>query len=553
MVDWLKSLWNDLSILKKLYIVVGTLALLTLVELLSLHFAVNTLSSFRAFVSGEGLWTKAQKNAAYQLQRYALTRDEKDYEAFLRAFEVPEGDNLARVELLSKSPDLNNVRSGLLTGGIHPDDIDGIIKLFQRFSWLEHFAKAVDAWIEADKLIFQFKQLGIEYHSLISSGSPDELRLNMILDHINKLNMQLDIIESQFSNDLGKASRMLERFVVVVLLSLVLIVGSVGLGLTYLTGRKFSKGIFNLNKFAEKIGKGQFGEILEVKSKDEIGLLTSAVNKMSLLLEKSYNELMDSHRNLENKIEQRTSELAEIAVEKDRLYEEAKLAVKMRDDFLSVASHELRTPIAALLLNLQLLERYTVKDLNADNITNIKSHLKGAIQISKKLSSLNAVLLDLTRISLGKMELKLIDGDLFSTVQEVVTQLSLESAINGSLLKLHGTSKIMATFDPVRIGQVVTNLLSNAIKYGDGKEIDISVENKGNKAFIKVKDYGHGIPPEYQNKIFERFERATNDYVTGLGLGLFISKQIVEAHKGNLTVESFEGKGSTFTVELTVS
>src|ERR1700693_2034265 len=118
------KMWKNVSISKKLYFVVGLMALLIGGELFTLRFAMRNLSAARAFVGGESLWSKAQKNAVFSLQRFGLTKNEKDYEAFLEALKVNEGDHQARLELFKEKPDATLLREGFLQGHIHPDDIE---------------------------------------------------------------------------------------------------------------------------------------------------------------------------------------------------------------------------------------------------------------------------------------------------------------------------------------------------------------------------------------------------------------------------------------------
>ena len=133
---------KDISITKKLYFIVGLMAVLIAVELFVLWFSVHTLSSVRAFVGAEGLWSKAQKDATYQLQKYYNTHDEKDYRAFQKFMEVPLGDHLTRLELLKENPDMSIARQGFLEGRIHADDIDGMIKLVRRFHEIHYINKS---------------------------------------------------------------------------------------------------------------------------------------------------------------------------------------------------------------------------------------------------------------------------------------------------------------------------------------------------------------------------------------------------------------------------
>src|ERR1700722_12771433 len=125
--------FRDISIAKKLYFTVGIMALLIALELVVLFFSINTLSSVRAYVGGEGLWSKAQKDAIYQLRTYGLTHDEADYRKFQEFMKVPMGDHITRIELSKKDPDMEIARQGFLEGRNNREDVDGMIKLFRRF------------------------------------------------------------------------------------------------------------------------------------------------------------------------------------------------------------------------------------------------------------------------------------------------------------------------------------------------------------------------------------------------------------------------------------
>src|SRR5688572_6652843 len=126
-------MWRDLSVAKKLYAVVGLMALLIALELFTLLFAMNTLSSVRAFVMGEGLWSKAQKDAILSLYQYAATKDESFFNVYKENLKIPLGDRKARLNLMTAPPNTELVREGFIEGGNHPDDIDEMIKLLLRF------------------------------------------------------------------------------------------------------------------------------------------------------------------------------------------------------------------------------------------------------------------------------------------------------------------------------------------------------------------------------------------------------------------------------------
>lgn len=541
--------WHNLSISKKLYFVVGIMAFIILVELFTLRFAMNNLSAVRAFIGGESLWSKAQKSAVYQLNRYALTRNEKNFEAFIESLKIPEGDHVARMELSRPNPDIAKVTKGFLAGGVHPDDIPGMINLILDFYWFEHISKAIEYWIKADELIIQLKDVGHKFHDMILSGEEDPQKITAVLDHINDLNTQLDKVEYDFSFALEEGSRWVDRFVFYALFLLVMTVEGIGLTLTFFTSRSISRGLTDLNLLAQSIGQGDFGKTLQIKSSDEIGTLTHSVNKMSILLDKSYSEIQEAYKHLEEKVEERTLELARVAKDNARLYEESKHAVKLREEYLSVASHELRTPTTALLLNLQMLERNLDKD--STKLDYIKEQVHLAARISRRIAALNEVLLDLTRIKIGKLELQYVTCDLVCLVRDAVIDLQYEAEKKGASISFVDTDQIMLRIDQTRVGQVVTNLITNAIKYGGPKEIIVKVRGDSLTAFVEVKDFGPGIPVHLQHKIFDRYERGVDESSqSGLGLGLYISKQILDAHKGSLRVISAKDEGSTFTVEL---
>lgn len=243
---------------------------------------------------------------------------------------------------------------------------------------------------------------------------------------------------------------------------------------------------------------------------------------------------------------------AGIAIENAMLYSQVQRAVRLRDEFLSIASHELKTPVTSLKLQIQMARRKIEPE---KGLAPSPEKLAKAFDISAKqvnrLSSLIDDLLDVSRIEAGKLSYSFEEVDLGKLVEEVVDRYRDELEIVGSPIELITQSRIMVRIDRFRIEQVVINLLTNAMKYGAGKAVFVSVRASGGKAFVDVKDHGIGIPESEQDRIFNRFERAISySNISGLGLGLYISRQIVLGHQGALYVQSEIGKGSTFTVEL---
>ena len=222
---------------------------------------------------------------------------------------------------------------------------------------------------------------------------------------------------------------------------------------------------------------------------------------------------------------------------------------RLKEDFLSIASHEFRTPLTALRLQTDLLRDGLRKTFGPHERT--ERQVAVLDRQIERLDRLVAVLLDVSRISEGKLRLELVEIDLAEVVREVVDRLAPEALHSGSEVRV-AVAPVVGLWDRARLDQVVTNLLSNALKYGQGRAVDVSVEARdGGRVALVVRDRGIGIPLESHAWIFERFQRAANARpVKGLGLGLWIARTMVQAHGGEIRVESAPGEGATFTVTL---
>jgi signal transduction histidine kinase len=239
------------------------------------------------------------------------------------------------------------------------------------------------------------------------------------------------------------------------------------------------------------------------------------------------------------------------AVENARLFHEAQEAIRVRDEFLSIASHELKTPLTPLQLHLHRLQR-TVASAGGETVPTeqVARVVDVAQRQTRRLARLVNELLDISRIRLGRLELHREQMNLGEVVREVVARLADEPTWLAGQHTLHVEGAVTGWWDPSRLEQVVGNLLSNAVRYGQGKPVDVTVREREGAAWLVVRDRGIGIAPEALQRIFERFERAASRNYGGLGLGLYITRQIVEAHGGTISVESELGVGSTFTVKL---
>ncbi|HEX2570656.1 MAG TPA: ATP-binding protein [Polyangia bacterium] len=220
-------------------------------------------------------------------------------------------------------------------------------------------------------------------------------------------------------------------------------------------------------------------------------------------------------------------------------------ALETRDDFLSIAAHELRTPLATLRLQLDSLRRLSEK--GALDPARVKARLDGADRQLERLDALIQHLLDVSQIAAGQVRLERARCDLTELARGVIERFQEQAAP----IQLVASGDLVGSWDPFRLDQVVTNLLSNALKYGEGKPVVVALEDRGKSVRCAVHDQGIGISPEAQARIFERFERAvSSSHFAGFGLGLWIARRIVEQHGGNITVASVPGAGATFAFEL---
>jgi signal transduction histidine kinase len=242
---------------------------------------------------------------------------------------------------------------------------------------------------------------------------------------------------------------------------------------------------------------------------------------------------------------------AALAVDNARLYHEAREAVKARDAFLTMAAHELRTPLASLALHAELLARWARRS-PPPSPADMTARAEKIIGQTRRLDRLVDQLLDVSRISAGRLELEPEEVALDTIVEDVVSRFEEELSRVGSTLRVESAGPPVAgRWDPMRIDQVVTNLVGNAIKYGGGRPICVRVELSGDRASLAVRDQGIGIAPDQQRRLFQRFARAAGRGAPGgIGLGLWISRQLVDAHGGSIRVESALGEGSSFIVEL---
>jgi signal transduction histidine kinase len=226
-------------------------------------------------------------------------------------------------------------------------------------------------------------------------------------------------------------------------------------------------------------------------------------------------------------------------------------ALRVRDDFVSVASHELRNPVNTLKLQIASSLLRLESGREPLDPAAMCDRLKRMAATMETLSGLLERLLDVTKMTSGRLTLEPEEFDLGDLAREVVGRLSDQASARETIV--HQSGSMAVRWDRQRIGEVISNLLTNAYKYGEGKPVSITLAGLDGAVRVDVRDQGVGIRPEDQARIFERFEQVRPDTrrgFGGFGLGLWICRQIIEAHGGSIRVESSPGCGSTFSFEL---
>jgi signal transduction histidine kinase len=244
--------------------------------------------------------------------------------------------------------------------------------------------------------------------------------------------------------------------------------------------------------------------------------------------------------------------LRERAEERDRHLAQAQAAVRSRDEFLSLASHELRTPLTSLQLHAKMVERELGRRGEVE-----RSRVERLVEQTHKqvgrLARLVDDMLDISRIAAGKLSIQLEPMDLSAVAQEVAGRMSPHLREAGCELTVDAPEPVEGNWDRYRLEQVLTNLLSNAARYGGCTPVEVSVRRLGEAAEVRVVDHGPGIAVEDRERVFQKFERAEGiRKASGLGLGLFIVREIAQMHGGSVRVEGHPGQGAIFVVTLPI-
>lgn len=515
MIQW----WKNLSVTKKLYGVVGVMALLVASELLTLLFVMDVLSSVRSFVGGEGLWSKAQKDAVHNLHQYAYSRDRKHYNQFERNLKISLGDRQARLALESKPINYKKAYDGFVMGGNHPEDVPGLINLIVRFHEVPYLARALDVWRTADKRMGDFMAAAKELDEAIQQGSTQDM--NVALEKIDSLNEKMTQLEVQFSEVLGEGSRWLEKLLMWIMLVTVLTVECSGLLLTVSFSRALNRNLKELGTAAQEFGKGNFSHLAPVNSNDELGQLAVSLNKMTLDLKRTIGER-----------------------------EEAEQASKVKSLFLANMSHEIRTPLGVIIGLTEIL-----KDPQL-SWEDRQRYIDTIERTGKNLSRIINDILDISKVEAGHLEIEKTQFSLEDFMSELhaLLQVQAERNRNDIVFTALGVLPRYVFTDRTRLRQILVNVINNALKFTKNGKITLYYTADDHHLFFDVADTGMGISSEFKKDLFKNFSQAdgsTTRIHEGTGLGLALSRRLSQALGGDVILLRSEiGVGSTFRLSI---
>ncbi|MEY4562672.1 MAG: hypothetical protein RLZZ618_1949 [Pseudomonadota bacterium] len=569
-------------------------------------FSVNVLSSVRAFVGGESLWSKGQKDAQTHLEHYAITQRPEDYQLFQAALSVPLGDRIARTELERPRPNRELIRRGFLQGGNHPDDIEGMIDLYLRFRDVPTFAEAIRIWTEADDAIEELRALGEQIRFRVQAGQGGSADMQALLDQLPPLNKRLAVLGRDFSATLGVSSRDSRFVVLAATLLLAALLGGTGLWVLVLLMRRQHRAEQALRASNERWSLAANAASIGVfdwdVSRDRVRLDAHAARLMGFgdgdmdlpatqltggtvmpedapALQRALHEALDRrkpvvmryrivhadaglrHIELNGHVTEEHRQRRMVGILRDvsddflaeklqRDKETAERANREKGAFLSRVSHELRTPLNAVLGFTQLLQLDTTSPLSPVQ----SDRVQHVIDSSRQLLDLINDMLDVTTIDEGSLSLTARDVDLLPLLHTSRRQMESLAQAHGVRIRFEGPEGLVPVHaDPRRLQQVFVHLLSNAVKYNRPKgEVLVECRRENGHARVSVVDTGPGLTAEQLTQLFQPFNRLGAEYsrVAGSGLGLVITQQLVKMMGGTLDVSSEVGRGSRFVMTL---
>jgi signal transduction histidine kinase/CheY-like chemotaxis protein len=568
---------------------------------------VGLLSSARAYVGGESLYSKGQKDAVRFLGQYLRSGDEADYQRHLAALAVPLGDRAAQLELEKPRPDMEIVRRGFLQGGNDSADIDLIIGFYRLFRHVPLVAAAVDTWAAADEDVVQLGRLGEQIHEARTAGRDDGWRLRLEAE-IYRLDDVLNERELLFLRQLGQAARWAQGLLLLATAGLALALIAAGLMFARQMWRRLAQSQQEVEdgnaRWSLAADAGRLG-LMEWRVRDDTILLdphaiaiyelpsvpgsiypardlrlrvhpddrarmkqeslnaiaarTPVVQRFRVVLpsgrtrtlEIDGRAFMADGRTVSHMVGLVRDVTDEVNAQNAMLEEgAAQRTYQAKREFLSRVSHELRTPLNAVIGFSDLMRTDRSEPLTPTQ----RARLDRVVDGGQYLLRLVNDLLDVARLEVGELSVALSSVRLAPVLRNAIDL--LETARAGREVSIdvdEPPPQLFVVADPVRLKQVFVNILSNAIKYNrPGGRVFVGFSLTPTQAVVTVRDEGTGMSAQQQRDLFIPFRRLGEEpnATEGAGLGLVISRHLAERQGGSLDIASAPGKGTTVTIRL---
>ena len=564
----------------------------------------------RAYVAGEGHYSKAQKSAVYALRKYARTRDETDYERFLQFVDVNRGDRRARQILESPEGDLEAAYRGLMQGRNHPDDVAGMAWLFRTFGDTPLFAPPIESWRHADSLMRQLETVAAHLHTAVLGQRLDAATVASYLRRIDSLDQQLTAVENTFSSQMRHAAQRLKQFIYAAVGLTTVLLWSGALAFTWRSRRQALRAEQNLAE-SEKRTRGVIDRSLDafisIDGDDRIidwnptatqtfgwsrsealgrrlaDTVIPPANRaqhvagLRRFLEGGSGRLIDrrtevqalhrdgqtfpaelsvhvqhtSHGVVFNAFVRDITDRRRAEAELRQAAEAAELANRSKTEFLANMSHELRTPLNAVIGFAEVMENEMLGPL----AERYRDYVADIRQSGRHLLELINDILDISKIEAGRLELheEVLD---VQGVTENALRLLRERAQSAQveLINEIPASRIYLYADERRVKQILVNLTANAVKFSNpGGQVTISGRRDSDGLILQVADQGIGMSPEDVPKALRPFGQIDSGLARkheGTGLGLPLVERLATLHGGSLEIDSAPGAGTTVTVRF---
>jgi PAS domain S-box-containing protein len=591
------KLFLDLPVQKKLVVILW-LFLVVVIGLLGLSYmTIENLSAARAYVGGEGLWSKAQKQAIHDLLCYSISHSERDFEAYQEALLVPLGDKQARLELEKPVPDMSVVRRVLTQGRNNPEDVKGMAAMFRHCRHLNHMSEAISIWSQGDALIEQLQRLGGDLHREISSERPNALRIAEIARQVDVLGDQLTPLEDRFSYALGAGARQAKSLFLLVTFSATAISLIGGLLFTAFILRHMRqteqryKHLIDTANDAILVIDAETGIVLEANARSSafLGRPTREIvgtRAESIILESDHEayrgmwkaalggtavagrELHLIHSDGSALAVEVNASLTEFEGrkivqgifrdirERKRLEEEVRQTQKMEvvGRLVGGIAHDFNNLLMVILTQIAKVHSLSSQPQILEHAETVRIAAEKAASLTKQL------------LAFGRRQvlvLQVLDlNELLGEVNEMLSTLPTEQV---QLMMAPSSQLLHVKVDPGKIEQVIMNLAVNAcdaMPSGGVLKIrtaqvsrppsEASVTNHSAPfAMVEMTDTGCGMDADTKAHLFEPFF-TTKPIGKGTGLGLSTVYGIVKQSGGTIEVDSVPGEGTTFRVYLPI-